>query len=192
MGPDRGVIERPAPRGACSYCEETVPADHWRWARAARYKAGGKWICSVRKADSHRRRMQRIRSDPQRLAEHRARAAQYAKLKPHWRRYKAYRSADSRHGRPSIEWVDAAPLMESPCRYCGLTPSGGLDRIDNTAGHERTNVVPCCMTCNGILGDLPEEVKNLLASGLRKARERGHLDNWIIPQLRHRTSAPRG
>lgn len=34
------------------------------------------------------------------------------------------------------------------CTYCGHTERIGLDRIDNTRGHELDNVVPCCYECN--------------------------------------------
>ncbi len=39
-------------------------------------------------------------------------------------------------------------LFNQPCIYCGDTKNIGLDRIDNSKGHTRDNVVPCCYTCN--------------------------------------------
>lgn len=53
-------------------------------------------------------------------------------------------------------------LTSRPCHYCGKMPStvrrqrhsngpyiyNGLDRVDNHKGYERSNVVPCCPTCN--------------------------------------------
>lgn len=39
-------------------------------------------------------------------------------------------------------------LCKKPCFYCGDTQKIGLDRIDNTKGHTKDNVVPCCYDCN--------------------------------------------
>jgi len=52
-------------------------------------------------------------------------------------------------------------LFKSDCTYCGLEPSNkrtrengvevkyqGIDRVDNSIGYERNNVVPCCKYCN--------------------------------------------
>lgn len=63
-------------------------------------------------------------------------------------------------------------LSQQPCHYCGRPPHritnaaasartasatqlhdgyftyNGLDRVDNTKGHTRGNLVPCCSTCN--------------------------------------------
>lgn len=39
-------------------------------------------------------------------------------------------------------------LLHEPCRYCGLEPSLGIDRIDSARGYVEGNVDPCCMTCN--------------------------------------------
>jgi hypothetical protein len=44
-----------------------------------------------------------------------------------------------------------AALVAQPCWYCGgpLPEYGyGLDRIDETAGYEASNVLPCCRWCN--------------------------------------------
>ena len=52
-------------------------------------------------------------------------------------------------------------LSRQPCYYCGQGPQAtykgkrgseftynGLDRLDNSRGHEPDNVVPCCYRCN--------------------------------------------
>ena len=45
-------------------------------------------------------------------------------------------------------------LSNQPCSYCSneLGPlenyGGGLDRIDNSIGYMKTNVIPCCKICN--------------------------------------------
>ena len=53
-------------------------------------------------------------------------------------------------------------LVKQPCHYCGIEPSNvrttgwnsgsitcnGIDRVDNSIGYTKENVVPCCWTCN--------------------------------------------
>lgn len=168
----------------CGSCETEAGADHWAWGKDSRYRLGGRWRCRAKKRADGARSRSRRRADPVRGEELRAYEREYAKRNAHWVRAKAYRHEDLRRGRASITWAEAQPLMEQPCHYCHLAPAGGLDRIDNELGHEVNNVVPCCMTCNTVLGDLPVGVKDLLADGLRASREGGLLDTWIIPQLR--------
>lgn len=39
-------------------------------------------------------------------------------------------------------------ILEQPCYYCGDVDDIGLDRIDNSIGHCKTNCIPCCVLCN--------------------------------------------
>ena len=39
-------------------------------------------------------------------------------------------------------------ITTKPCFYCGDTNRVGCDRIDNSKGHTKDNVVPCCYDCN--------------------------------------------
>lgn len=36
----------------------------------------------------------------------------------------------------------------SPCEYCGINFSCGIDRVDSDGSYTIDNVVPCCTTCN--------------------------------------------
>lgn len=38
--------------------------------------------------------------------------------------------------------------IEKGCVYCEDKESVGLDRVDNSQGHHKGNVVPCCYVCN--------------------------------------------
>jgi hypothetical protein len=178
-----GAIPYP-PR--CSGCElDEPPADHWLWAKDARYVAGGKWRCRVKKREDGLRSKKRRLADPVRGPEMREYARQYAKDHARWIRYKAYRHTDNkRHGGGTIPWDDARDLMGRPCHYCGLEVSEGLDRRDSSRGHTADNVVPCCSACNHILGDIPAELKDELAEGLRRGRAKGLMSKWTPPQFR--------
>lgn len=61
----------------------------------------------------------------------------------------AYRLSDKKKGLNSDITVEYfREQIKSGCLYCGDTVRVGLDRIDNTKGHEKGNVVPCCYECN--------------------------------------------
>lgn len=65
---------------------------------------------------------------------------------------------------------DFRTITQAPCRYCGIEPKqswntnnqrtsgdyvhNGIDRIDNTQGYTKRNVVPCCKVCNRAKGDM--------------------------------------
>lgn len=39
-------------------------------------------------------------------------------------------------------------FLQQSCFYCGDTENIGLDRIDNSIGHCKSNCLPCCALCN--------------------------------------------
>lgn len=47
----------------------------------------------------------------------------------------------------NIEWMIENIITQS-CVYCKDTKRIGADRIDNSKGHTKENVVPCCYECN--------------------------------------------
>ncbi len=51
-----------------------------------------------------------------------------------------------------IEWMINNILLQ-PCHYCGDTYRIGCDRIDNSKGHTKENVIPCCYECNVARGN---------------------------------------
>lgn len=63
-------------------------------------------------------------------------------------------------------------LTKQQCFYCGTEPSrtirgqgktsgdyiyNGIDRVNNTKGYIRTNIVPCCFNCNSAKGTLSQK-----------------------------------
>lgn len=88
----------------------------------------------------------------------------------------AYKSKDVKNGTTvcdiDIDWM-IANITTKPCVYCGDTHRVGCDRIDNSKGHTKDNVVPCCFDCNCarnnnftyeemlVLGKTIAEIKNM-------------------------------
>lgn len=71
---------------------------------------------------------------------------------------------------------EAINLIQDICYYCGRKPSSivkegskfvepflynGIDRVDNSKGYERSNVVTCCYRCNVAKSD--QSLENFLA-----------------------------
>jgi hypothetical protein len=50
------------------------------------------------------------------------------------------------------EWL-RENITSKSCVYCGDIEKIGCDRIDNSKGHTKDNVMPCCLSCNRARGD---------------------------------------
>jgi len=61
--------------------------------------------------------------------------------------YKRKDKDKNRENDLTFEWFKEN-ISSKPCLYCGETEKIGADRIDNTKGHTKDNVVPCCYDCN--------------------------------------------
>lgn len=64
------------------------------------------------------------------------------------------------------------------CSYCEQGEDIGLDRIDNEKGYLKTNVVPCCLTCNLIRKDLPYPAWMILSNNMKEIKENKLLEGW--------------
>ncbi len=102
---------------------------------------------------------------------------------PKFRAYytlKATRSSDRSKGRNNdltVEWIENATA--NGCIYCGEKEIRvSLDRIDNSRGHTKDNVVAACMRCNYLRRDMPFAAWKVLVPAVRKARERGLFAGW--------------
>ena len=68
----------------------------------------------------------------------------------------------------NVEWdlslEEYSELRNKSCHYCaGPLPqsSRGLDRLDNSKGYIKGNVVPCCYGCNNLKSDVLSEKETL-------------------------------
>lgn len=67
------------------------------------------------------------------------------------RKYRMYRATDLKQGHELPDFTVNNLLMRlavSKCIYCGSTSNLGLDRIDNSKGHTKSNTVIACHRCN--------------------------------------------
>lgn len=64
----------------------------------------------------------------------------------------SYKCKDNKLGFKNICDIDIDWMIENiftkSCVYCGDNKKIGCDRIDNSKGHTKDNVVPCCIECN--------------------------------------------
>lgn len=71
-------------------------------------------------------------------------------------------------------------LISKGCAYCGARSSKmTLDRINNTKGHLKTNVIPACVNCNLTRGNMPYKAWLIVAKAMRRVRESGLLSGWV-------------
>jgi hypothetical protein len=72
-----------------------------------------------------------------------------------------------------------AEQIAKGCCYCGEKELRmTLDRVDNELGHMMDNVVPACIRCNYIRGNMPHEAWLCFRAALRRARRDGLFGDW--------------
>jgi hypothetical protein len=108
-------------------------------------------------------------------------AASYRKRHPSKMIVVDCRASDKKHGFDPND-LDAdfvAVLVKDGCTYCGEQSMRiTLDRLDNSKGHMRNNVVACCLRCNYVKGSMPQEAWEHIVPAVRSAREKGLFGNW--------------
>lgn len=183
------MIETP-PTKVCSKCSVEKPLSDYY----SRSSNGRKYPESRCKKCSIARTMERLK-DP----EYKARHVEYTKtakdrfharekldrksgdadrIAPHM--HKDIKNSDRKKGREFDLTVDfIAESLKKPCSYCGEeNVKMSLDRIDNSLGHLRENVLPSCLTCNITRNDMPFDAWLVVATGMKSAREQGLLKGW--------------
>lgn len=139
----------------CSVCQKLLPLDSINFPRDKTKPHGFAYACkpctNQRKRGSRKDRWGNM-SPEQKTAKY-ARQRRYYATDGGRAAFlaSAYRKIDKKKGLECD--VDAEFLLEhitsKPCTYCGDTREEiGCDRIDNSKGHTKDNVVPACKTCN--------------------------------------------
>lgn len=117
-----------------------------------------------------------------------------------WRamRVGAYRLADKKKGLAcdlDAKWF-AENIQNKRCFYCHRANVRiGCDRIDNSIGHLKSNVVPCCGDCNRARGDMfTHEEMIELGAAIRKIHARRsrlqNASNLSSPCIAHPNGSP--
>jgi hypothetical protein len=79
------------------------------------------------------------------------------------------------------------------CFYCGeLKLRMTLDRIDNSKGHTKANVIPACIRCNYTRRDMPFKAWCYIANGIKKARTKGLFGRWTGRTTYHKKANRHG
>ena len=88
--------------------------------------------------------------------------------------------ADKKEGFESdLDESFVSHLIKNGCSYCGEKEIRlSVDRIDNSKGHTKDNVISSCVRCNFIRNDMPYEAWLILVPSVRLARESGLFENW--------------
>jgi hypothetical protein len=110
----------------------------------------------------------------------RARVARRRQANPAAAIFHDARGSDRKRGLISDLTRDAIEkLIARSCTYCGETALRmTLDRIDNAIGHLTSNIVPACIRCNYLRGNMPYQAWLVLVPGVRQAREMGFFGGW--------------
>src|SRR5665647_1084633 len=102
------------------------------------------------------------------------------------------RRSDRRRKRTNdldLEFV--SQMIRKPCGYCGETAiRKTLDRIDNSLGHVRSNVVVACERCNLVRRNMPFDAWVVVARSMRRARTLELFGDWTGAIHRREALAP--
>lgn len=82
-------------------------------------------------------------------------------------------------GKNNLNYEFIQFIISSGCSYCkDRSIRITLDRVDNNKGHNKDNVVACCIRCNLIRGAMPFEAWLHIVPSVRSAKEMGLFGDW--------------
>lgn len=159
----------------CKKCHDDLDEDKFDWANKS--KLIRRNVCAKCR---DQKEWQDIKQDSNRLQKRNNYSQQYRAANPAISFLRDSKSSDKKKSRQNdLDINIVKDLLSKPCSYCGETKLRiTLDRIDNSIGHLKSNVVPACIRCNYTRRDMPYEAWLYLTESMRKAREAGAFDNW--------------
>ena len=160
----------------CFRCGEVFPTTKQFFYADKHRPLGLSYECksclSIRKIGRDRRTERWANLSPERKAKVKVRQQKYNRTNKGRAIFlrKAYQRIDS----CDLTTGEVLQIIEMPCHYCGTTEHNrGLDRIDNSLGHNRGNVLSCCRDCNSARGDrLTVDEMLMLGAVIRSIRDR--------------------
>jgi hypothetical protein len=152
----------------CKTCGKPKPLDKFGPLHGGKYRRGTCYVCWGK----NRRRLA-----PEEEREYRRRRRRANPVQLIW---EDSRRSDKKKGLENdLTKEFIAEQIDKGCSYCGETELRmTLDRVDNGLGHTMDNVVPACIRCNYVRGNMPHEAWLCLRSGLRHARREGLFGDW--------------
>jgi len=121
----------------------------------------------------------KIKSNPESYKKKVESNNRYYRNNPSTKQIQGYKASDKRHGRENDLDIDyLRELISKGCTYCGSKDKVGLDRLDNTLGHTKNNVVPCCSRCNYLKRDMPFAAWVYFVPAIKLANHNNAFGNW--------------
>jgi len=155
-------------RRTCTDCKKRKPLDKFGPLQGGKYRRRICYVCWGRnwrkKSGEHDReyRRRRRKADP---------------VQTIWEDSRRADRKKKRNNNLTKDFI--AEYIAKGCSYCGeKTIRMTLDRIDNERGHTMDNVVPACIRCNYIRGNMPYEAWLCFKAALRRARREGLFGDW--------------
>ena len=139
-----------------------------------------------RKVCTSCRRRNRYKNNPREVLDYEKRSRE---RNPYPYLLKNYKSKDKQRGHTGndLDLDFLKSCLAQPCTYCGETRlQMTLDRIDNHAAHSRSNVLPACIRCNLLRGDMPFPAWESLVPAVRATRIQGLFGSWGSESIRKR------
>lgn len=169
----------------CTCCNETKPLEEFftRKVRGNRYPETRCKKCStaIRKAKKKESGWYEL-TKPQRSEESRLRHKKYRRDpdKLPMVIVRDCKGSDRKKGLENdLDELFVRSKIANGCSYCGETDVRmTLDRIDNSIGHIKSNVVCACMRCNLVRGSMPIEAWKVVSEAMRSARVKGLFGDW--------------
>jgi len=89
-------------------------------------------------------------------------------------RLKSFDIKKQKIGICDLKFTDILDLIKKPCFYCDDTLDRiGTDRIDNSIGHIKTNIVPSCHSCNNSrLNNWSHQEMKLIGSAIKIIKQK--------------------